>query len=213
MFDKQPQEAIHRLAEVRERNLGECGSYSRVLYRLLSTSLGLLNYASFIRPFCRRLDLATVVPPQPLVAASPNLKIFHSHLPEGQPAYEIQIPFGVLTSAAALNSSLVTWSTSESCSSSEDEDSGGRTDRPVSGSLLTSANSRLDGGVAHVADYVGEERRMGTVVTGEEEDEPNQALPVVDFILSAGQKMGAGGMGRASAHFLYVKYAQARLPR
>ena len=156
-------QAGNSLADTKEVNLGDCGGSSRLLYHLLRRHLGreMISSAADLQPFCGRLDLSDR---KPWEASSATLKIFHSHLPDGQAAYEIDLPSGEVKSSVGDQFSLLQLSTQQSVSSSgtiSDEEEGesnsemGRSSRlkPVQISLLM-------------------EKRRGSV----DEEIPNQAL-------------------------------------
>jgi len=125
------------LAVARGANLSDCRGSSRLLYLLLRHRLGSsFSSAAAIEPFCRRLKLT---PSPELTASSDNVSIFYSHLPEGQAAYQIQIPSGDLSCVAGArfsrllvadnnNSSRRSSSSNSSSNSSSDEEVDSRTD-------------------------------------------------------------------------------------
>jgi hypothetical protein len=119
------------LAVARGANLSDCRGSSRLLYLLLRHRLGSsFSSASAIQPFCRRLKL-TATPE--LTASNDNVSIFYSHLPEGQAAYQIQIPSGDLSCVAGARFSRLLVGNNNndnniSSNSSSDEEVDSRTD-------------------------------------------------------------------------------------
>jgi hypothetical protein len=119
------------LAVARGANLSDCRGSSRLLYLLLRHRLGSsFSSAAALQPFCRRLKMTAS---SELTASHDNLSIFYSHLPEGEAAYQIQIPSGDMTCVAGARFSRLLVGNNNndnniSSSSSSDEEVDSRTD-------------------------------------------------------------------------------------